>query len=353
MQLIQLRINYRDMNKKILLIIAAIAIIFSIPVSKTMAAEIKQNVYMIKGKESLDSIAVKLLPRYKVKYGKRIEDFKKDLVEWNTHITNWERVPLFSNIYIEYPYPAHISYPYSPKLAAGTNYAVLNADAETPIGNNRFTVFGMYTASAGDFQESIKTQEGSIKSTQNSPLSLGLGTTIFLDKTNRMLSASTYWSRLQASKLSGEGVQSNQLKTNAEIGFNIYYQQLTPWAELSLYGGVDYEKFSTFNTSAFLEGENLAFNENKLIYATLGFGRTFFIKDFKLLIKSSIAQSVKSDTTSLNVDDKFKGQRFLLFASIKGESRFTYHLIYKRHMLEGPTELTINRIGLGLGFVIF
>lgn len=341
------------MNKKILSLFAALVVISLFVTSPAQAAEEKQNVYMIKGKESLDSIATKLLPRYKVKYGKRIEDFKKDLVEWNTHITNWERVPLFSNIYIEYPYPAHISYPYAPKLAAGTNYAVLNSDAETPIGNNRFTVFGMYTASAGDFQESIKTQDGSIKSTQNSPFSLGLGTTIFLDKSNRMLSGSAYWSSLQASKLSGEGVESNELKTNAEIGFNIYYQQLTPWAELSLYGGVDYEKFSTFNTSAFLDGANLAFNENKLIYATLGFGRTFFIKDYKLLIKSSIAQSIKSDTTSSLPNDKFEGQRFLLFASIKGESRFTYHLIYKRHMLEGPTKLTINRIGLGLGFVIF
>ena len=312
-----------------------------------------QSVYMIKGKESLDSVATKLLPRYKVKYGKRIEDFKKDLIEWNPQITSWDQIPLFSNIYVEYPYLVYLSHPYAAKLTPGTNYNVLNSDAETPIGNNSFTLFGMYTASFGNFQEQLTTQSGNIKSNQNSPFSLGLGTTIFLDKTNRMLSSSIYWSNLNASKLNTDGVTSKELKNNPEIGFNLYYQHLTPWSGLSLYGGLDYEKFSTFNTSAYVQGQELAFYENKIIYGTVGVGRTFFLNDQKILLKSSLSQSLKSDTTSTLPADKFEGQRFLLFTSIKGESRFTYHLIYKRHMLEGPTKLTINRIGAGIGFVLF
>lgn len=340
------------MNKKIW---AILAILLAFSTQSLMAANVENpaTVYMIKTKESLDSIAKMLLPKYKVKYGKRIEDFKKDLVEWNPHITTWDRIPLFSNIYIEYPYPAYISYPYAAKLTRGTNYNVMNSDAETPIGNKNYTLFANYTASAGDFQEQIKTQEGNIKSTQNSPLSLGLGTTIFLDKTNRMVSGSMYWSSLRASKLSGTSVESDQLEADAEIGFNLYYQQLTPWNAVSLYGGMDFERFSTFNTTAFLEGEKLAFNQNSIVYATAGAARTFFISDLKLLVKSSIAQSVVSKTTSNFSVDQFTGQRFTLFASIKGESQFTYHLLYKRHMLDGPTKLTINRVGVGIGFVIF
>lgn len=340
------------MDKFLTVVLSIMMLSCAIPFSIAQADD-QQNVYMIKGKESLDSLANKLLPKYKIKYGKRIEDFKKDLVEWNSHITTWDRIPLYSNVYVEYPYPTHISHPYAPKLTAGTNYNVLNSDAETPIGNNRFTIFGMYTASAGDFQEQLKTQEGSIKSTQNSPLSLGLGSTFFLDKTHRMLSGSFYWSSLRGSKLSGEGIDSKRMDAEAEIGFNLYYQQLTPWAGISLYGGADYEKFSTFNIMNFIDGQELAFNQNKLIYGTVGIAKTFFFGEQKFLIKSSIAQSFKSDTTSSNPDDKFEGQRFLLFASLKGESRFTYHIIYKRHMLEGPTTLTVNRIGFGLGFVIF
>lgn len=316
-------------------------------------SENSPTVYMIKGKESLDSIANKMLPRYKAKYGKRIEEFKKDLMVWNPHITTWNEIPLFSNIYIEYPYPVYISHPYAAKLESEKNYNVLNSDAETPIGTNKFTVFMMYTASAGNFQEDLTTQSGSIKSSQNSPLSLGLGSTIFLDKTNRMISTSGYWSSLRESKLSGEGVTSNKLKTKDEIGYNLYYQQLTPWAGISLYGGFDYEQFSTFNTTAFLEGAELGMNQNKVYFGTIGAGKTFFWDDQKILIKGSIAQSLKSTTTSANPVDKFEGQRLLLFASIKGESRFTYHILYKRHMFEGPTKLTINRIGAGIGFVLF
>lgn len=310
-------------------------------------------IYMIKTKESLDAVANKLLPRYKIKYGKRIEDFKRDLREWNPHITTWNEIPLFSNIYVEYPYPVHISHPYAERLIAEKNYNVLNSDAETPIGTNKFTVFAMYTASAGNFEEQLTTQTGSISSTQNSPLSLGLGTTIFLDKTNRMLTSSIYWSSLRASELSGEGVASGTIDAKPEIGYNLYYQQLTPWAGISLYGGMDYEQFSTFNTTAFIDGQPLALNQNKIFYGTVGAGKTFFWGDQKILFKGSLAQSLKSDTSSENTLDKFEGQRLLLFASVKGESRFTYHIIFKRHMLEGPTNLTINRIGAGIGFVLF
>lgn len=313
------------------------------------------TVYFIKSKESLDSISTKLLPRYKVKYGKRLEDFKKDLVEWNKHISNWEEIPLYSNLYIEFPYPVYISHKWSPKLESDKNYTVINSDSETPIGSNQYTVFAMYTASAGTFQEKLTTQDGSIKSTQNSPLSLGVGTTFFLDKTNRMISSSLYWSSLRASKLSGSGVDSGELETKPEIGFNLYYQQLTPWAGVSLYGGMDYEQFSTFNTTDFIDGRPLALNQNKLIYGTIGAGKTFFVGDNKVLFKASLAQSLKSTSTSTSTNpiDLFKGSRLLLFASYKGESRFTYHLIYKRHMLDGPTKLTIDRIGAGIGFVVF
>jgi hypothetical protein len=316
-------------------------------------ADATPDVYMIKGKETLDSVAAKLIVKYKSKYNNRIEDFKKDLAEWNPQINSWNPIPVFSNIYVEYPYPAYVSVKYAPKLTKGTNYNVLNSDAETPLGNKKYTLFAMYTASAGDFQEQIKNQEGNIKSTQNSPLSLGIGTTVLLDKTNRMINSSIYWSSLRTSRLSGDSVNASELETKPEIGFNLYYQQLTSWHGLSFYGGADYEQFSTCNTTAFIDGEELALNQNKIFYATAGVARTFFISNYKLLLKSSLSQSLKSDTTSSRPDDKFDGQRFTLFGSVKGESQFTYHLLYKRHMLEGPTKLTINRIGVGIGFVIF
>ena len=105
----------------------------------------------------------------------------------------------------------------------------------------------MFTTSSGNFSEELKTQTGSIKSTQNSPYSFGLGSTLFLDKTKRMISSSVYWSNLTSSKISGTVAASGELNTKPEIGFNLYFQQLIPYGGISLYGGMDYEQFSTFN----------------------------------------------------------------------------------------------------------
>ncbi len=311
--------------------------------------------FLIKRPSSLQSVAEKLIPRYKVRYGNRVDEFKQDLVKWNPHVTNWQDIPLFSKLYIEYPYPVYVSHPYAPKIEYDKDSLVLNGDAETPVGENRFTLFSMITTSAGNFEEKLNTQEGSIKSTQNSPFSVGLGTTVFLDKTNKMISSSFYWSSLKPSSLNGANVNSTQteLTLKAEYGFNLYYQQLLPTSEISVYGGVDYEQFSTFNTPEYVNGDELAFNQNKVTYATLGAGKTFFINDQRLLVKASLSQSVNSKSSSLLPNSEFTGQRFLLYTSFKGVSRFTYHLLFKRHMLEGPTKLTVNRFGIGIGFVIF
>ena len=239
-------------------------------------------IYMVKSPESLDQIATKLLPKYKTRYNNRLEEFKADLIKWNPHITNWNEIPSFSNLYIEYPYLIYLSHPYAPNLERHKNYTVLNADAETPLGSNKFTVFSMFTTSSGNFSEELKTQNGSIKSTQNSPYSFGLGSTIFLDKTKRMISSSVYWSNLTSSKLSGTATSTGELEVKPEIGFNLYFQQVIPFGGLSLYGGMDYEQFSTFNTQAFINGANLDLNQNKIIFATIGAGKTFFgaIKKF-------------------------------------------------------------------------
>jgi hypothetical protein len=171
-----------------------------------------------------------------------------------------------------------------------------------------------------------------------------------------MISSSFYWSSLKPSSLNGANVNSTQteLTLKAEYGFNLYYQQLLPTSEISVYGGVDYEQFSTFNTPEYINGDELAFNQNKIIYATAGLGKTFFINDQRLLLKASLSQSVNSKSSSTQPEAQFTGKRFLLYTSYKGVSRFTYHLLFKRHMLEGgPTKLTVNRFGIGIGFVIF
>ena len=171
-----------------------------------------------------------------------------------------------------------------------------------------------------------------------------------------MLSSSFYWASLSASSLTGttNGTAQSDIKPKAEYGFNIYYQQVLTTNSISAFGGLDYEQFSTFNTDEYAtSGAELTFYQNKITYGTMGLGKTFFLGSDRLLLKTSLSQSLHSSTTSAVPNSEFKGQRFLLFASYKGDSRMSYHLLFKRHMLEGSSKLTINRIGVGIGFVIF
>jgi hypothetical protein len=335
--------------------ILALFIALTIPRISLAEDDSGPQTFLIKRPSTLHSVAQKLIARYKIRYGNRIDEFKQDLVKWNPHVTNWQNIPLLSKIYIEYPYPVYISHPYAPKIEYDQDSLVINGDAENPIGENRFTLFSMVTTSAGNFEEKLKTREGSIRSAQNSPYSVGLGTTFFFDKANKMISSSFYWSSLKPSSQSNANVNSTQAQLNlkAEYGLNLYYQQLISTSELSAYGGLDYENFSTFNTQEYANGDDLSINQNQLIYVTAGLGKTFFINDQRLLLKASLSQSVNSKSSSIQPDAQFSGQRFLLYTSYKGVSRFTYHLMFKRHMLEGPTKLTINRFGIGIGFVIF
>ena len=122
-----------------------LALSFLIIVPKTYGDEPGPVAYTIKETSSLETVVTKLLPRFPIRYGKRVDEFKGDLIKWNPHVTNWHDIPLFTKIYIEYPYPVYISHSYAPPLGEDKEYIEINADAETPNGNNRLTVFTMLT----------------------------------------------------------------------------------------------------------------------------------------------------------------------------------------------------------------
>jgi hypothetical protein len=93
------------------------------------------NIYTTEQQESLDTLSKRLLTQYKIKYDQHLEDFKKDLREWNPHIKRWDAIPPFSNLYIEYPYPAYLSYHYAPELQRSSS------DVNFKKSSNRLKVF--------------------------------------------------------------------------------------------------------------------------------------------------------------------------------------------------------------------
>lgn len=285
------------------------------------AIEFTYETYMVKDRENLDSIGKKFLSNYRVKYGVHLEEYKTDLKLWNKHVNNWNNIAEGTRIYIENPYPVFVANSdYAPNLSVSPESDMLlrkyrvadffeENSNETEVSKKLFLA-AFYTASSGAFKEIISEGRGEITFKQNSPYSLGLAGGYLLKDITHSLNASAYWSSLRASSLNGDTVsQENSLTVPAEIGYNFYYQYLVKSINLGLYGGVDRERFTTFNTSRLLDGADLATVENNLTYGTVGFSKTFYIGDQKFLSKISYAKTLNSESSENADNAQFKGTR--------------------------------------------
>ncbi|MCB9093171.1 MAG: hypothetical protein H6621_01820 [Halobacteriovoraceae bacterium] len=206
-----------------------------------------------------------------------------------------------------------------------------------------------YSFSTGTLDESSVVQSGSISEDQNSPLTLGL----FYGKPLGPLSAfssSVYFSYFSDVKHAGD----NSTKTPPlEYGFNSYYERKVSWFnEFFLYGGIDYEHLSTFNTDELILASNeIQFREQNLGYLTAGVRKDFMLWKKHLLFKLSLSQVVlnSGDDNPLN-GEGYSGMKYIFFISYNIFHSWSVSAFYKQHLLDGAGDLTITRYGLGIGY---
>lgn len=294
------------------------------------------NVEYAKFEDNLDTIAERYLPTVAQKYGTRIADYKLDLVKWNPQILNWRNIKVATPLYVDFPYPVHISVDYAPALKMGEESFI---DSKNSL---------YYTGSYGKFSE-VSANEQKINSTQNSPISIGFAKSFSFSGSKHSIATSLYWSMLVASDVEGN-VSSKKVSSPSEWGGNLYYEQKISQTSWAIYGGLDHEIFSTYNTSELIAGSSLEKRDNNLSFVTAGLTKINQISSFSLISKISYAKSIISKSSTGKESDKFKGSRALLFLKIKDNKPFSYHFLYKRHMLQGPTKLSINRFGAGIGY---
>lgn len=313
------------------------------------AIDFKYDTHICGENETLDSIAKKYIRSHELAYRGDLERFKQDLKKWNKQLEHWYPIPEFTKIYTAYPYPAHIAESsYSPSLN--------HEEAIVPQGpQSHISLF--YLFSIGNFSEKVSSTNTKIETTQNSPYSLGIGAGHTFTNPNHSLLSSFYYSKLVSSKIAdshfSEG--ATQIELPSEIGANLYYQYLlSSNNQVLIYSGLDFERFSTYNSKEVANGtEELKSRENTLYYATMGLAKNFYFSDYKLQVKASAAQSINSKSSAPLESDQFKGQRFLLFTTLKFGPRLSAQLMYKYHVLKGPTQLNVSRVGLGFSISLF
>ena len=220
-------------------------------------------------------------------------------------------------------------------------------DAQEWQYGKRLTLFGFYTMSVGTFDESLST-DAEISTTQSSPITLGGGLAWRLSL-NGSISSSFYYSKLEANTNEATG---QEIDIPNELGLTAYYQYNIPYIRSSIYGGLDYETFSTFNLDeVFNLGSDLAVQENKILWYTLGVAKFFQTDSIgNFLFKGSYSTSISENT---NRSIPYTGNKFILYLNWKPGDELLYHVLYKQHDLVGSTQLTVKRYGIGIGWTFY
>ena len=210
--------------------------------------------------------------------------------------------------------------------------------------NNHLSAF--YTFSTGSFNELLPSQiEADYK--QNSPFTLGVMGSSRSPNARHVLDYSGYLSYLQAGEF--QGASTDNINISPEIGLTAHYRYIAKFI-LRPFLGAETEKFSTFNLVEFSSlAAPIATKTHIMALFALGFQTTFYLGKYALYLKSGYARSLfhSSETAT------YSGDKIIFFSSIQLHKRVSYHFLYKRYALTGPTELKVTRFGLGLSYFIF
>lgn len=201
------------------------------------------------------------------------------------------------------------------------------------------------TASLGMFKE--KTSNQVFKTEQNSPMTITGGISYFPSSFEKLsIVALGSISYLVPSNIeSDEGsIFTNNLKLSPEFGASLYaHKSYTHRNSTGFFGGVDYEVFNLYNSSALVTGEELTTQIKRVYYATAGL--TFAQK----LITPFILNL--SYSHSVNSEHGLSGQRYQITYNQKYSDNMWYHIFAKRNELKNDRrDVSITRLGIGVGF---
>jgi hypothetical protein len=206
-----------------------------------------------------------------------------------------------------------------------------------------------YAVSQGQFQETIKSSNISAETTQDSPVTIGVSFKREHPNDQHMFySGSFYLSYLNGGNST---ISNKEVDIPFEYGSNFYWNFKTR-GNYTYYAGVDHERFSTFNIDELTSGLDLETREHTLSYLTVGYTNLYNLYSKTIFVKASLSQSIISQTNvqSTVSDESYNGNKFILFLATPIYPSISLTSFYKQHFLDGPTELSISRFGLGFSY---
>jgi hypothetical protein len=204
--------------------------------------------------------------------------------------------------------------------------------------------------SSGTFNQEDSAATVDINFSQHSFLSLGYTGQYYPEKKPYSFSGSIYIATLNTT----ESNLGQEISIAPELGINGYINY--SFSKFSIFGGFDFERFSTFNTEAIIASSQLILVESRTFYLSGGFNKSFSLGKHKLFSRYSFSKSVATSTDfssySTEPASTYNGYKFLAYLSYKFNKNWFAHILFKYHVMSGPDNLSVFRTGIGLGYII-
>jgi hypothetical protein len=215
-----------------------------------------------------------------------------------------------------------------------------------------------YMASQGLFSQK-SSQVADLEFSQNTPITAGVSLTYYPKNSLYSYAVSSYFAYLLPST---NNLTSESTKIPPEIGFNTFGEYRFVRQNFTLYGGPDIERYSTFNMDGLSNDQKIYVDQNVAVYATFGISKAFTIFDKQIFTKTSISKSVVTKYTSAlpstvnystTSNSSYDGYKLMMYINYKFSNKFYFHSLIKYHTMNGPSNLTTLRIGIGFGYILF
>jgi hypothetical protein len=332
-------------------------ILLLLPLSVFAADEEKMYsfTYLVEQNDTLASIFRRFVYPQSV-ITKKTPMTQKTLSE-NSHVQNWDELVTGTKLklFINESYLDMEKYnKYQEELADRLGRIKRQHETENGMDENlpeglKASVF--YMASSGKFTQ--KYPEAKVDYYQNSPATLGTSLSYYPKNTKWSFSGSAYFSYLLAT---ASNIQSSQVQSPLEIGGNLYTEYR--FDNFTGYFGIDYEKFSTFNIKGLTdENPEILLDTNRVTYATVGLAKLVHIFNTPIFTKLSFSKSIVSEYEAHEKSDlsdqEYEGYKILWYLNKKFNNRLFIHSLVKYHSMDGDSELSTLRIGVGFGYILF
>lgn len=330
--------------------------------------------YLSSGNESLKEILKTFNISDSVAYGKT--DFFNKVKKWNPQITNFDLIPKSEGVLILLPksfyerkpplnlkvatlsedqknkrpkkFESLLVFEKQEPILVKNPQKITNAKNEK-LNDESYHLSIFYYASFGNYSETINSSKLMVSTSQNAPVTVGLYWSNQLKNTEHRFVGSVYLSKLSATSFEDESINRP-----IEYGFNLYDQFSILNKNLNVYMGGDYESFSTLNTEEISKGAIPETLTQNIFYVTIGMSKKFQFES-PLVLGLSFSQSLvsTSETVSSGDETSYKGQLLQGYLTYQFNENVSLNLLYKKHILSGPTGLTIDSFGFGASYQFF